>query len=317
MQPLAILLMGPTATGKTDLALRLANEYPIEIISVDSGLIYKDMNIGTAKPSIAELSKVPHHLINIISPLETYSVASFISDAVKLIPEVISRGKLPVLVGGTMMYYNGLLNGISKLPEADVKIRKKIEDEAKLSSWDALHNKLKKIDPIAAAKIASADKQRISRALEVYYITGKPLSTMQLESKITLAKDKNIKFLPLAILPDNRKILHDRIASRFKKMLEDGFISEVEQLKHKYPNLTINYPSMRSVGYHQVWQYLDGETSIDELYELGVAATRQLAKRQITWLRGMDIINLATDDLNPTSLYNNLHYQVSTCLDLR
>ena len=303
--------MGPTATGKTDLVLRLAGEFPIEIISVDSGLIYKDMSIGTAKPSKEQLSKVPHHLIDIISPLESYSVAAFIHDAVRLIPEIIKRGKLPVLVGGTMMYYNGLLNGISKLPEASPDIRHKIEAEAELIGWDGLHTKLKEIDPAAAAKIASADKQRISRALEVYYITGKPLSTMQLESNINLAKDKNIQFLPLAILPDNRQILHDRIAKRFQTMLDNGLIGEVEQLKRKYPNLDINYPSMKSAGYNQVWQYLDGSLkSIDELYELGVSATRQLAKRQITWLRSMDSINLDTDNLNPATLYTNLHHQV-------
>ena len=304
--------MGPTATGKTDLALQLADEYPIEIISVDSGLIYRDMNIGTAKPSIDELSKVPHHLIDIVSPLETYSVANFINDAVRLIPEIISRGRLPVLVGGTMMYYNGLLNGISKLPEADVKIRQDIEDEAKLGGWEALHSKLKEIDATAAAKISPSDKQRISRALEVYYITGKPLSKMQAESNINLAKDKNIKFLPLAILPNNRQILHDRIAKRFQTMLDNGFIEEVEQLIQKYPTLNMNHSSMRSVGYYQVWQYLDGDIkSIDELYELGVAATRQLAKRQITWLRSMDIINLDTDNLAPEVLYTNLQHHLS------
>jgi tRNA dimethylallyltransferase len=300
----AILLMGPTATGKTDLALKLAEELPIEIISVDSALIYQGMDIGTAKPSKEEQNKVRHHLIDIITPLEAYSVAQFIDDSVCLIHEVNARGKIPLLVGGTMMYYNGLLKGISELPLSDPKIRAQLELEANNSSWQELHARLQQIDPPAAAKIKPNDKQRISRALEIFYQTGKPISVLQSESNVK--KPAGINFLPLAIVPEDREILHKRIEARFNNMLENGFIQEVQNLQNAFPELTINHNSMRCVGYSQMWQYLDGQINRQELSEMGIAATRQLAKRQITWLRSMEVINLNTNNLDFDILYANL-----------
>ncbi|MFN7095346.1 MAG: tRNA (adenosine(37)-N6)-dimethylallyltransferase MiaA, partial [Burkholderiales bacterium] len=285
----AVLLMGPTATGKTELALRLASNYPIEIISVDSALIYTDMNIGTAKPTANELASVPHYLINIISPLETYSVAQFILASTKLIHEISQRGKLAVLVGGSMMYYNGLIKGISPLPEADRTIRNTLEAKGQQLGWEALHRELAIIDPIAANKIKPQDKQRIMRALEVYLLTGKPITQLQQEPTLSVAE--NIKFLPLAILPHQREILHQRIEARFEKMLQNGFIAEVEELQQQYPELTAEHTSMRCVGYSQVWQYLANQLNKAELIDKGKAATRQLAKRQITWLRCMSVIN--------------------------
>ena len=299
--------MGPTATGKTELALRLATHFPIEIISVDSALIYRDMNIGSAKPSDLELSQVPHHLINILSPLETYSVAGFIKDSNKLITDVQARGRVPVLVGGTMMYYNGLLNGISKLPEADPEIRNNLFLRGSSEGWDKLHQELHDIDSSAAARIMSNDRQRIIRALEVYYLTGIPISKLQQDNRIKPASD--IKFLPLAIVPSKREVLHARINQRFDKMLHSGFIEEVLQLQQRYPELTCEHASMRSVGYYQVWQYLSGGITYSELLESGKAATRQLAKRQITWLRSMDIINLDNGELELNQLFNKLLHE--------
>jgi tRNA dimethylallyltransferase len=305
----AVLLMGPTATGKTELALRLAKHYPIEIISVDSALIYKDMDIGSAKPNKIELAAVKHHLIDIRTPLETYCVADFIEDSVRLIKEINQRGNLAVLVGGTMMYYNGLLNGISILPSANLELRAKLERQVFELGLDQLHRDLVSIDPKAASKIMSADKQRIIRALEVFYLTGKPISQLQYENKIHLAKD--ISFLSLAILPNKREILHDRIGHRFEKMLKQGFIAEVEALQNKYPELTSEHTSMRSVGYYQVWQYLN-QLDYNHMLEAGTIATRQLAKRQITWLRSMQIINLdKADNLNIDSLFQELKMQIN------
>ena len=231
--------MGPTATGKTDLALKLASVSPVEIISVDSALIYQDMNIGSAKPSQSELSLVPHHLINIMTPLQTYSVANFINDSVTLIDEIISRGAIPILVGGTMMYYNGLLNGISSLPEANVAIRDKLLIKGEVEGFDKLHQELSAIDKIAASKIMPNDRQRIIRALEVFYLTGVPISRLQIENKVHLAS--GIDFLPLAIVPESREILHSRINSRFDKMLTNGFIEEVKNLQIKYRKHLLNH----------------------------------------------------------------------------
>ncbi|MCC2645496.1 MAG: miaA [Burkholderiales bacterium] len=304
----AILMMGPTATGKTGLALKLAAKFPIEIISVDSALIYKNMDIGTAKPTKNELKLVKHYLIDIISPLESYSVAQFIDDSIGLIYEINARGKIPLLVGGTMMYYNGLLNGISELPVSDPKIRACLELEANNSSWQELHIKLQQIDPLAAAKIKPNDKQRISRALEIFYQTGIPISSLQ--SKTHIKKSAGINFLPLAIMPVNREILHKRIEERFNTMLNTGFIEEVQSLRNNLPALTITHNSMRCVGYKQVWQYLDGHIKLQELSDMGIAATRQLAKRQITWLRSMDVINIAKDNLNFNELYTNSLIQI-------
>ena len=282
----AVLLMGPTATGKTNLALKLSEFYPIEIISVDSVLLYKEMDIGSAKPTPIELAKVPHHLINIISPYESYSVASFIKDAVTLIKQIRLRGNIPVLVGGTMMYYNGLLNGISILPESNPAIRKQLEEEIIANGVGVLHQELLKYDSISYNKIMPNDKQRVMRAVEVYKLTGVALSKLQQTNKINLASELN--FLPFCIVPSNRALLHTRINTRFAQMLLNGFIEEVEYLRHKFPLLTSNHTSMRSVGYAQVWQYLDGNIDKTNLLETAMAATRQLAKRQLTWIRAIE-----------------------------
>ncbi len=308
----AVLLMGPTATGKTDLGLKLANSYPIEIISVDSALIYKDMNIGTAKPSKDELSSVPHHLIDIITPLDKYSVAEFIQTTINLIEGINNRQKIPVLIGGTMMYYNGLINGMSILPASNLEVRTKIEQMALEKGLDKLYDELITVDPTAAAKINSHDKQRISRALEVYYLTGTTISQLQSANKINQAS--HIEFLPISIIPNQRNILHDRIENRFLKMIADGFIEEVEDLIVKYPTLNINHQSMRSVGYFQAFKYLSGELNFTQFQEQGIFATRQLAKRQITWLRSLNTTNIANDSLNFNYLYNNLIRLINSSL---
>jgi tRNA dimethylallyltransferase len=317
----AIFLMGPTATGKTELALQLSEyftkQYPIEIISVDSALIYTDMNIGTAKPTPAELARVPHHLINIINPLQSYSVAEFIHTCNRLIPEIAARGKVPLLVGGTMMYFNALIHGINQLPESDPEIRARLtarlaakvtkdansvnSDNDNSYSGDnsgiaALYDELMRVDPQSAHKIMPADAQRIIRALEVFYITGIPISKLQTDQTNYLKLSDNIQVLPLMILPATREILHDRINQRFLRMLDSGFIDEVVAIKAKYPDLTIDHSSMRCVGYYQAWQYLENIITHQELIDMGSAATRQLAKRQITWLRKLGGINLERDD---------------------
>ena len=284
--------MGPTASGKTLLALKLAEIYPIEIISVDSALIYTDMDIGTAKPTATELSQVPHHLINIINPLESYSVADFVKDSTAIANDILKRGKIPLFVGGTMMYFNALINGISELPVSNPEVRAQIEERIVRDGIESLYAELKLIDLASSQKIMSTDTQRIIRALEVYKLTNTPMSQLQQELKPQIKHDLN--FLSFRILPDNREILHSRINQRFVQMLENGFIDEVFHIRNKYPNLTINHTAMRCVGYKQVWQYLENEINYTELVEKGQAATRQLAKRQLTWLRNMDYSKIAT-----------------------
>ena len=305
----AILLMGPTATGKTNLALRLAELYSIEIISVDSVLLYKDMNIGSAKPTLAELDKVPHHLVNIITPLESYSVASFIKDSVELINQIQQRGNIPVLAGGTMMYYNGLLHGISTLPESIPELRQQLEHEIEVNGIMALHGQLAMFDPGAYSKIMPNDKQRVMRATEVYRLTGTSLTQLQQENKVNLAKDMN--FLSLSIVPSNRQLLHTRINARFAQMLLNGFIEEVEFLRCKFPQLTSDHTSMRSVGYAQVWQYLDGNIDKNQLLDMASSATRQLAKRQLTWIRAIENKIILDDEfLNIDRLFEQLLLQI-------
>lgn len=303
----AVLLMGPSAVGKTALSLMLSEMLPIEIISVDSALIYKDMDIGTAKPLTLEQTKVPHHLIDIITPLETYSVAQFINACELLIPQILQRGKLPVLVGGTMMYYNAILNGLSILPPTNPEIRAQLEMEINNSSIKSVYAKLASIDPEATQKIASSDKQRIIRALEVYYISGKPLSILQKESKIN--KLAGIRFLPLAIMPKNeeeRAKIYCNVNQRFDDMLQNGFLDEVEQLLIKYPLLNEAFPSMRSVGYFEAYHYLTHNYSYQRFVEEAKTSTRHLVKRQITWLRKMQHVNLNTATFNLDVLFDNL-----------
>lgn len=304
--------MGPTATGKTELALRLADYIQIEIINVDSVLIYKDMNIGAAKPTLDELNKVPHHLIDIISPLDSYSVAEFLNSTHQLINDIAKRGNTPVLVGGTMMYYNALLNGISELPQSNPLIRDKLEQRAKNDGVESLYTELSTIDIKATQKISFNDKQRIIRALEVFYITGKPIT--QVQTQTNNYKLKNMNLLSLCILPVERDILHQRINSRFDKMINRGFIDEVLHLQKKYPTLTNAHTSMRSVGYYQVWQYLENIIDKFQMLEMGKAATRQLAKRQITWLRKFEAINIAKNGFNLDNMYLELTRLVDNLL---
>ena len=281
-----IFIMGPTASGKTSLALELAQQVDCEIISVDSALIYKDMDIGTAKPTKAELAAVPHHLIDIIDPSMTYSVSEFRADAERLITQIIARGKLPVLVGGTMMYYNALIKGLSTLPASNSCIRADIEEQASEKGWAAMHVQLAQVDPICAERIHPNDPQRITRALEVYQISGRPMSALQAQSSGPIP----YSVAQFAIAPQERSVLHERIALRFRQMLEQNFEAEVQALMDR-GDLIEDLPSIRCVGYRQMWQYLSGQMSRVEMAERGVIATRQLAKRQITWLRGWDDVH--------------------------
>ena len=280
-KPIAIFLMGPTASGKTDLAIQLRQNLPVEVISVDSALIYKGMDIGTAKPSKAELALAPHRLIDIIDPSESYSAANFREDALHEMADITAQGKIPLLTGGTMLYYKALLEGLSPLPQADENVRAEIECTAEKFGWQHLHLELKKIDPISAERINQNDGQRISRALEVFYLTGKSLA------ELTEQKGEQLPYnlLQFAIAPKDRAILHQRIEQRFHKMLELGFQQEVEQL-YRRDDLHPDLPSIRCVGYRQMWEFLRGDYGYDEMIFRGICATRQLAKRQITWLRG-------------------------------
>ncbi|USD40889.1 tRNA (adenosine(37)-N6)-dimethylallyltransferase MiaA [Vibrio sp. SCSIO 43135] len=281
--PLALFLMGPTASGKTDLAIRLRQKFPVEIISVDSALIYKGMDIGTAKPDEKELELAPHQLIDILDPSEAYSAADFRRDALEAMNNIVAQGKIPLLVGGTMLYYKALLEGLSPLPAADVAIRQQIEQEAAEFGWGALHDQLKEIDPVSGARIHPNDPQRLSRALEVYRISGKTLT------ELTETKGESLPFRvkQFAIAPKERAELHRRIELRFDKMIEAGFEEEMKAL-HARKDLHPDLPSIRCVGYRQMWDYLDGNCTLDEAIFRGVCATRQLAKRQITWLRSWD-----------------------------
>lgn len=275
-----LCLMGPTASGKTALALEIAKQIPAEIISVDSALVYRQMDIGTAKPTPEELAIAPHHLIDIIDPLENYSAADFRTDALTLIPQIIAKGRLPILVGGTMLYYKALIEGISPLPEADADVRQDIECDAERIGWDGLHQQLAEFDPVSAARIHPNDPQRINRAIEVYRLTGKSMT------ELTETKGEPLPYQvrQFAIAPHERSMLHERIAQRFELMLQQGFEQEVRQL-HQRGDLHPGLPSIRCVGYRQMWEYLDGLVTYDEMVYRGIAATRQLAKRQLTWLR--------------------------------
>jgi len=286
--PPAIFLMGPTASGKTAATIALAQRFPVDIISVDSALVYRGMDIGTAKPDADTLRQAPHHLIDLISPLEQYSAAQFAKDALALMHTATANGRIPVLVGGTMLYFNALQHGLSDLPEADTAIRAQIEAEANTFGWPAMHAQLASIDPTVAAKIHTTDSQRIERALEVYRISGKPMSELRAQSqKVSLP----FSILKLGLMPSDRSVLHQRIAERFQLMLQHGFIDEVKRLLIEYPQLTADSTSMRCVGYRQALQHLHGEIDLPTLGEHGVYATRQLAKRQLTWLRGMDDVH--------------------------
>ena len=306
-KPLAIFLMGPTASGKTDLAIQLRQQLPVEVISVDSALIYRGMDIGTAKPSKAELALAPHRLIDICDPAESYSAANFRTDALREMQEISAQGKIPLLVGGTMLYYKALLEGLSPLPSADEKVRSEIEAKAALIGWAGLHQELSKIDPISAQRINPNDSQRINRALEVFYLTGKTLT------ELTAQKGEALPYniLQFAIAPEQREVLHLRIEQRFHKMIELGFQQEVEKL-YRCPDLNENLPSIRCVGYRQMWEYLRGDYDHDEMVFRGICATRQLAKRQITWLRGWTSPIQWLDSLQPAQALEKVLTSVST-----
>lgn len=278
----AILLMGPTASGKSANAIYLAQRLPIEIVSVDSALVYRDMDIGTAKPDAHELSICPHHLIDIISPEEVFSAARFRESALRLITEINARGRLPLLVGGTMLYFKALREGLSDLPEADPALRAEIEEQARLRGWPALHAELAKFDADAAARLNPNDAQRIQRALEIVRMTGQALAVSYARREDR--GDENIDYLTLTLAPSDRAVLHRRIAQRFDAMLAAGFEEEVRTLRKRY-TLSPDMTSMRCVGYRQMWDYLDGACDAATMRDKGIAATRQLCKRQLTWQR--------------------------------
>nr|WP_315230860.1 tRNA (adenosine(37)-N6)-dimethylallyltransferase MiaA [uncultured Albidiferax sp.] len=284
--PRCIAIAGPTASGKTAAALAIAQRHPVEIISVDSALVYRSMDIGTAKPTAAELAAAPHHLINIRDPLQAYSAAEFVADAERLLADIQARGKLPLLVGGTMLYFKALFDGIDPMPGADPAIRAAIEAEAAVQGWPAMHAQLAQVDPPTAARLQPMDTQRIQRALEVYRASGQPLSSFHATKDIAARADRISATTLISLEPADRAWLHARIALRFEQMLAAGFLDEVVTLRARgdlYPDL----PSMRCVGYRQAWEALDGSLPMAELCERGIYATRQLAKRQITWLRSM------------------------------
>ncbi|WUR12513.1 tRNA (adenosine(37)-N6)-dimethylallyltransferase MiaA [[Empedobacter] haloabium] len=283
-RPRAVAIMGPTASGKTAAALAIAARVPAEIISVDSALVYRGMDIGTAKPTREELVSVPHHLIDIIDPLDSYSVAQFRSATLRLVDEIHGRGKLPLLVGGTMLYFKGLTDGLDDLPGADPAVRAELEDEAARLGWPALHARLATLDPETAARLKPNDAQRIQRALEIIRLSGQPMSALLAQrAPETLPFD----LTSFALEPSDRAVLHERIARRFDLMLEnDALLDEVEHLRRR-GDLHPGLPSMRCVGYRQAWEYLDGRIDYATMRETGIIATRQLCKRQLTWLRAM------------------------------
>ena len=292
--PPAILLMGPTASGKTAVALELARALPSEIVSVDSALVYKGMNIGTAKPDEGALRAVPHHLIDLIEPHETYSAARFRDDALVVMREISERGNIPLLVGGTMLYFKALVEGLNELPEADSMIRLVIDTMAQEDGWPAVHARLAGVDPETARRLDPNDAQRIQRALEIYHITGKTLGEL-------LRKPRYVYFpytpIRIALIPSDRARLHEEIEKRFDHMLAAGLVAEVERLRNEY-GLDATMPSMRCVGYRQAWQFLEGRLGEEALRSEGIAATRQLAKRQLTWLRAMSDV-MVFDSLEP------------------
>ena len=282
--PLAVAIMGPTASGKTASALAIAQAIPSEIISVDSALVYRGMDIGTAKPTPGELAQVPHHLIDIIDPLDAYSVAQFRNDTLRLVAEITARGKLPLLVGGTMLYFKGLTDGLDDLPGADAQLRVQLEADAAAIGWPAMHARLAQLDPPTAARLAPNDAQRIGRALEIIALSGQPMSALLARREKTVLPFRLQSF---ALEPSDRAVLHGRIAARFDAMLkDDALLDEVQQLRRR-GDLHPGLPSMRCVGYRQAWDYLDGRIDRAALRETGIIATRQLAKRQLTWLRAM------------------------------
>lgn len=300
-KPQVVCLMGPTASGKTGLAVELAQYHNFEIISVDSALVYKGMDIGTAKPDADLLAKAPHRLIDIIDPTESYSAADFVLDAVDHVQNILSKGKTPLLVGGTMMYFNALQKGLAEMPNANPELRATIEQEALQKGWASLHEELHKVDPEAALRIHPNDPQRLQRAIEVYRLTGKTMTQFWSEQEsVSLPFD----MINMAVMPKERSVLHERIEQRFYDMMDQGFLAEVEAF-YRRGDLSIDMPSMRCVGYRQLWQHLNGDDLLDDAIFKGVVASRQLAKRQLTWLRGWEdlmIFDSLSKDLVPDAL---------------
>lgn len=311
--PPAIFLMGPTAAGKTDLAIELTKVLPCELISVDSALVYRGMDIGTAKPSKAQLAEFPHRLIDILDPSQSYSAADFRRDALEAMAQITARGNIPLLVGGTMLYFKALLEGLADMPSADAEVRAGLEAQARANGWQALHDRLAEVDPVSAARIHPNDPQRLIRALEVYQVSGMSM-TAHREQQIAQSAEGSASGqgqLPytvasLAIAPADRKVLHDRIALRFGQMLEQGFLDEVLALRSR-GDLHADLPSIRAVGYRQVWDHLDGKLTHEEMQERGIIATRQLAKRQFTWLRSWKNLHWL-DSLDRDNLPRTLKY---------
>lgn len=307
--PPAIFLMGPTASGKTGLAVKLKQQFPVEIISVDSALVYRGMNIGTAKPDAETLAVAPHHLIDLIAPTEAYSAANFRRDALRLMQEVYARGNVPLLVGGTMLYFSALEEGLSGLPQADPDLRATLDAEAAILGWPAMHAKLADIDPITAARLKPTDAQRIQRALEVFHLSGRTMSALFTDQQMEALP---YRLLKIGLMPSERKVLHERIALRFQQMMSQGLIEELSQLLIDYPTLHSNMPSMRCVGYRQVLGYLRQEYNYETMLEKGIAATRQLAKRQMTWLRSMP--NTMVLDCLDDALYEKTFIMINNYL---
>lgn len=307
-KPAIVLLMGPTAAGKTRLAIALAKTLQGEIISVDSALVYRGMDIGTAKPSLEERNGIPHHLIDILDPREAYSTGQFRLDAEQLIQNISQRHRLPILVGGTMLYFNGLTQGLARLPPRDPSVREAIEAQAQRQGWASVHRMLGQVDPASAARIHVNDPQRIQRALEVYRLTGRPLSQLiEAEARAPLP----YRLIKIRVAPRQRTDLHEAIHQRFLNMLDQGFMDEVSALRAR-GDLSLQLASMRAVGYRQAWQYLDGEFDYEALIEKGVSATRQLAKRQLTWLR-KETDALEVDAAGPDALEQVLAYVRLQC----
>ncbi len=296
--------MGPTACGKTDLAISLTQHLPADIISVDSALVYRGMDIGTAKPTKAELAIAPHRLIDVCDPAQAYSTGQFCADSLREIDAIVSKNRVPLLVGGTMLYFHKLLFGLAELPTADEEIRAQLANEAEKTGWAAMHEKLQRVDPVAASKIKPQDPQRISRALEVFMLTGKPISVLQENNALPLLSEYRV--ITIALIPDDRAWLHHNIAARFQKMLDAGFLDEMRLLKAR-SDMHAQLPSMRVVGYRQAWEYLEGKIDLNTMIEKATAATRQLAKRQMTWLRSWNALTVF-DPQNPQLKDDVLRY---------
>lgn len=293
--PPAIFVMGPTASGKTDLAIALRKQLPVELINVDSAQVYRQLDIGSAKPDAQTLAAAPHRLIDIRDPLDVYSAADFLADARREMADITAAGRIPLLVGGSMLYFKLLLEGLSKMPEADQHIREKIERRAAEFGWPSLYKELQQVDPQTASRLHPNHSQRIQRALEVYRITGTPMSVLQAEASVG-GLQHDYKIQQFALMPENRGLLHQRIEQRFRKMMNLGFAEEVGKL-YKRGDLHVNLPAIRCVGYRQLWEYFSGDCTLDDAVEKGIIATRQLAKRQITWLRNWpDAMVVAVDD---------------------